>query len=135
MAAFRSVKSAAPSRRASVVWPLASMSKNSIAMTQVWGSFTSVANGELERRHPVDGSPVPNSESVFQRSPPSALSDLPDDEQEDEHGQEADERPEPPAPLRSSRAGRRRPPPSAPDGHRHAGTSRPPGRRSPGPRR
>ena len=67
-------------------------------MTQVWGSFTSVANANLNGGTQSIASPVPSSESIFQRSPPITLSDLPDDEQEDEHGQEADERPEPPAP-------------------------------------
>ena len=98
MAAFRSVKSAAPTRRASVVCPFASTSKNASAMTQVWGSFTSVANANLNGGDQSIDDAGPEERVDLPAVAAEHLEQLPDDEQDDQDGQEADERPEPPAP-------------------------------------
>ena len=121
IAALRRVKSAAPSSRCRVVIPLASTSPNSIAMTQVWGSFTSVANANWNGGVQSIAMPVPKSESTFQGSPPSSL-------RNSQTTSSATKTVRKPMSGRSRRRhdpsrppeGPPRPRPSAPGGHRHA---------------
>ncbi len=63
IAALRSVKTAAPARRCSVVAPTASVAKNSEAMSQVWGSLISVANGKAKGGLWSKTMPVPRNDS------------------------------------------------------------------------